>query len=1344
MITFRRPERRAPPPMVIKQVEVRPPPALPERQSAGASTWLMVLPALGGLGAMALIFTAGGTGAHVAAGVMFGVSTLAMVAGQLTRVGGDRTRRVGAERRDYLRHLAQIRRSARSAAADQADALFWLHPDPRGLQSLIRTSRLWERRPTDSDFATLRLGLGDQELALDLQLGEAKPLEDVDILSAVALRRLLRTHGTVRALPVAVSLRSFALLRVDGNPVAARRMTTAMVLQAVTWHAPTELRVALCARGSGLVAWDWLKWVPHLAEPSVPPTDLPRFAVAENLSDLDELLSDELAGRRWAGPTTPGQDSASAGDRNHLLVIIDGGSIGDGGLLADPHGLRGVTVIDLTGVIAHRPASRSLRLRVTEDDVLGVTQDRVGHEVLTHIGTPDQIGSGEAAATCRAIAAIRMPDGGDADQPLTSSTGLTDLIGVANIRKLTPSTSWRPRPARDRLRVAIGVGTNGQAVELDIKEAAQGGMGPHGLVVGATGSGKSELLRTLVLGLAITHPPDLLNFVLVDFKGGATFNTLDGLPHTSAVITNLSDELGLVDRMKDAISGELNRRMELLRSAGNFASLRDYDQARALGAAELPTLPTLLIVVDEFSELLAAKPDFLDLFITMGRVGRSLGVHLLLASQRLEEGRLRGLDTYLSYRIGLKTFSVAESRIVLGVPDAFELPPAPGNGYLKFDTTGLVRFKSAYVSGPVRDTRVGAGDDHGWVDPQAFRLTPAPRARAVMQFPELSAAAELEGPAMTALEPAADEARQGQTLLEVAVARLSGSGVPAHEVWLPPLKDPPSLDLLLPRGSASAGELASDPAERAADSTRPTPFLQVPLGWVDRPFDQTRDLLTVDLSGAAGHVAIVGAPQSGKSTALRSLICALALTHSPAEIQLYCLDLGGGSLASLSELPHIGAVAGRLQPDLVRRTVAMVTGMINRREAAFAAAGISSLGQWRAGVAAGTLDGDGYGDVILVVDGWGALKEFFEPLEAQITSLAARGLNFGVHLVLAAGRWPEIRPALKDLIGTRIELRLGDPLDSDVNPKLAAGVPENRPGRGLSRDRLHLLTAVPRIDGRPTGDGLAAATAELVATVAARWPGRPAPRVKLLPTIVRRSDLPADLDPALGYPIGLDEDLRPDVWNPETDQHLLIFGEEQSGKSTVLRRLIQQISARHGLDGARFIVFDAHRHLLDLPYRPDQLIASATGGRDALGVVTANLERLQGRLPTPSMTRQEIAGRGWWGSPAAIYLIVDNYERLAGSGPLAPLIPLLDHASDIALHLIVARQARGASRAVYDGFYATLKDAGAPALVLSGPEAEGAIYGRTRVAERPPGRGVWVPRRGAEVTMQAILDPQEW
>ena len=235
---------------------------------------------------------------------------------------------------------------------------------------------------------------------------------------------------------------------------------------------------------------------------------------------------------------------------------------------------------------------------------------------------------------------------------------------------------------------------------------------------------------------------------------------------------------------------------------------------------------------------------------------------------------------------------------------------------------------------------------------------------------------------------------------------------------------------------------------------------------MDKPFDQTRGLLTIDMSGAAGHVAIVGAPQSGKSTALRSLICALALTHTPEEVQVYCLDFGGGSLGSLAGLPACRRG---------RRPVAAGAGAPHGRHGQPGAEpggrrpspppGSSSLAEWREQVGAGAVAGDGFGDVILVIDGWGALKEFFEPFEAQLTSMAARGLNYGIHLVLTAGRWPEIRPALKDLIGSRIELRLGDPLDSDVNSKLAAGVPENRPGRGLSRDRLHLLTAVPRIDG---------------------------------------------------------------------------------------------------------------------------------------------------------------------------------------------------------------------------------------------------------------------------------------
>ncbi len=1414
---FRRPPRSAPPQTVTRQVEVRPPPPLPDATSTGASSWFMMLPALGGLGSMALIFTAGGGGTQIAAGVMFGVSALAMAGGSLARVGGERNRKVARERRAYQEHLAQIRRQVRAAAADQAESLFWVHPDPRGLLSLVRTSRLWERRPSDPDFAVLRIGVGDCAPTLDLPLGDAKQAEDVDLVSAVSLRRLLRANEMVHALPVAVPLRAFGRVSLEGEPAACRRLATAMVLQAIVWHAPTEFRIALCVNQSGVDTWDWLKWAPQLADrpgrPVLPQGD----SAAPDLTALEELLADDLAGRPWAT-----QDCDSLVDRSHVLVVVDGGRVGGGGKLADANGLQGVTVLDLYGALPAGSSTRTLRLRVAGDAALRVSTDRLGKEVLAPVAVPDAIGPAQAAAVSRSIAAKAMPDEVHGETLLTA-TGLTDLLGVTNVSTLDPKTAWRTRQARDRLRVPIGAGVTGQAVELDLKEAARGGMGPHGLVVGATGSGKSELLRTLVLGLAMTHPPESLNFVLIDFKGGATFARLDALPHTSAVITNLSDELIMVDRMKDAINGEMHRRMDLLRAAGHFASLQDYEIARTTtglvsSPRPLPEIPSLLIVVDEFSELLSAKPEFLDLFVTIGRVGRSLGVHLLLASQRLEEGRLRGLDTYLSYRIGLKTFSGAESRIVLGVPDAFELPTAPGNGYLKFDTGSLLRFKSAYVSGPLRG-QAPPGDERRWSDAEPFRLTlPSVPSRARLDGarpddagpddagpddsgpddsgpdytrPGVSAdpdAVDFEAPVsdaprsgrlVTASPPtpaAADSAvsdhprmraRAGtvgdapaRTLLDVAVSRMAGHGTPAHEVWIPPLCEPPSLDLLLTDAAGlaalatslapGAGEVVEPPSQRTTFPTTtvgrtmgargwPHPSLSVPIGWVDQPFEQRRGVLALDLSGSGGHVAIVGAPQTGKSTAVRSVVCALALTHSPDQVQVYCLDFGGGSLIALSGLPHIGVVAGRAHPDLVRRTIGMVEQIMSRREEAFAAHNIGSLRDWRERTKSGRLPVDGFGDIFLVVDGWGGVRDSFESCEAQIISIAARGLNFGVHVVLTASRWSEIRPALKDLVSSRVELRLGDPLDSDINSRAATGVPADRPGRGLTRDQHHLLTAVPRIDGVTSADGLASATAALVSTVAERWPDQVVPEVRLLPSVLRVTDLPA-VETHRGYALGLDEDFDPVYWSPRADQHLLIFGEEQSGKTTLLTNLLRQISARSGPDQARFIIFDSRRQLLDLDDDSDQVIASATTGPDAANVVSANLDRLHRRLPAPAASAAEISRRAWWGSPADIFLVVDDFERFAASAPLVPLLPLLDHAGDIGLHLIIARQARGASRAMYDGFYTRLRDTGNPTIVLSTPEPEGMIYGKTRAQPRPAGRGVWVPRRGPDRIIQTTVD----
>ena len=433
------------------------------------------------------------------------------------------------------------------------------------------------------------------------------------------------------------------------------------------------------------------------------------------------------------------------------------------------------------------------------------------------------------------------------------------------------------------------------------------------------------------------------------------------------------------------------------------------------------------MVVDEFSELLAQRPELVDLLGTIGRLGRSLGIHLLLASQRLDEGRLRGLDSHLSYRIALRTFSAAESRAVLGVPDAHQLPPAPGSAFLATGTGELVRFRAAYVSGPTRAGPTGPDTRRRTAPRRAHRFRVGP----VGTSADASVSAVLEA------------APEGPTVLDTMIAAMAGHGPPAHRVWLPPLGTSPSLDELLGRPAVRSGRGLAVPL--------PGGTLQVPVGVVDRPYLQRRDRLTVDLAGATGHLAVVGGPRAGKSGALRTVLLALALTHSPGELGMHVLDFGGGGLAVLAGLPHVGTVTDRQQPDVVRRAVAEVAAALARREQLFRSAGVGSIEEFRARRAAGEFPDEPATDVLLVVDGYLVLRGEFDDLEARLLPLAAQGLSYGLHLVVSAGRWSELRPALKDLLGSRVELRLGEPGESEVDRRRAAGVPA-RPGHGLAPD----------------------------------------------------------------------------------------------------------------------------------------------------------------------------------------------------------------------------------------------------------------------------------------------------
>ncbi|MGW5188895.1 type VII secretion protein EccCa [Kribbella sp. NPDC004138] len=1270
-----RPPRRDGPALPSGDVTLDPPPALPVPAGRQLSQYVMMVPMLAGGAAMALMYSTLGGGGKMSyiVGGLFGLSALGMAAVAFAGQGAPR-REMARARRGYLRHLSQQRIRARRSVAQQRTALSYLHPDPTQLWTLVESYRLWERRRNDADFAIVRVGTGAQPLATPVAPPDTAPLEELEPLSAGALRRFITTYSSVPGLPVAMALRGFARVYVEGEPDRVRGLARALLAQLATFHSPDDLLITAVVGPDTRAEWEWLKWLPHAHHPEKADALGPIRLISKSVPDLESVLDDLLAQRPRFDPTATGRV-----DGPHVVVLIDGGDVAGSDHLMTGSGVEGVSVIDLTTQPPRLLDRSSVLLDVADDGVLtSVTTDGE-----SEVGTADRFTVQDAEALARRLAPLRLSAGTDGDESFASAFGLTDLLGLGDPYTFDPARHWGPRPNRDRLRVRFGVTADGTPVELDLKESAQDGMGPHGLLIGATGSGKSELLRTLVLALAATHPSDSLNFALVDFKGGATFTKLDRLPHTSAVITNLSEELALVDRMSDAIGGELIRRQELLRRAGNYESVREYELARAAGA-DLPEVPTLLVICDEFSELLSAKPDFIDMFNQIGRLGRALGVHLLLASQKLEEGRLRGLDAHLSYRIGLRTFSAMDSRVVLGIPDAYELPRAPGHGFLQIGTETLVRFRSAYVSGVHRAAVSStAGND---VADDVSEYT----------------SAYVSIPAAT-IDPdeQPEEDGVGDKLLDILVDRLQNKGKPAHQIWLPPLDDPPALTSLLPALTVDPERGLTVAAARARGA------LRVPIGLIDKPLEQRRDPFVVDLSAGAGHAVVVGGPRSGKSTAIRTVVSALALTHTPREVQFYCLDFGGGSLAALREFPHVGGVAARLDAGAVRRTVAEVHQVLAARERHFADNGVESMASYRERRAAGEFARDPWGDVFLVVDGWPVLRSDFEELETTIAEIAGRGLAYGVHVIASCSRWFDLRGTIRDLFGTRVELRLGDPSDSILDRRAAMSVPTDSPGRGLADKAHHFVVATPDADLGPQ--------------LTAAWPVSGAPRVRLLPLQLSAEQLSVVVSrhqgPATGLPIGLSErDLGPAYVDLDADPHFLLFGDTETGKTGFLRWVARSIAERRRPDEARIILVDYRR---SLTVDAEHVMGTFTDPRGVEAMVADLVPVLDRRLS------------GEWTGPQ-IHVLVDDYDLVAGTtaNPLSGLVDYLAQGRDIGLHLVVARRTGGAGRAIFEPLIARLRDLGTPGLLMSGDKSEGPLLGATKPQSLPPGRGVHVDRRG--------------
>jgi DNA segregation ATPase FtsK/SpoIIIE-like protein len=1279
------------------EVEIPPAPKRQERSSVALRQSLLPIISIIGYVLVAVF----GQGRNLVMIVPMGLSVVVTSVFAFQQYRAD-LRKQEDEEKEYELLLAEMRKEMINSHDMQRTFYFHNYPEPErvlkidGASSDSRSgSRLWERRSDDHDFGAMRIGIGARPSSQIYKIKQMGSADDEQPLNRDALK-LADDSLTVYDVPILVSMfvhersntpsedgesEQKALIAAQehhavglvGAPSDVYPVVRSMVAHFVAFHAPTDANVQVVGISKAEPEWLWLKDLPHCPVPKSKdqrqfypfcfelPTGRDDDKDRDKVSQFWRILRLELDQRRMR------QQDKNAGDVRlpFLLTVVDmldapGPDFLEKSSLKDleseaaismviNHGPElGAAVLFLVPERRKVPSGSSAVIEVspheTETAQLDFRYAEVGLNSTRYVGRADVIRSARVLDNFAALLSewkVRRSYGED----IPTSVGLFELFRTDTIEGLNIVENWtrsQKPEAAEWMEGALGLMSGGQVRRL-VYSADRDGV--HGMVAGSTGSGKSELLMTLILGLAIRYDPSIINFVLIDYKGGAAFVPFENLPHCVDIVTNLQGSA--VDRMFAAINAELNRRQEI-NTRENAKHIVHYRQKGLHLDPARPPYPHLFVIIDEFAEMMAGNAEYKAQLNSITRLGRALGVTLILAAQR-PTGVTDQMRANIKFRISLRVETREESNEMLRRPDAAYLPPGvPGRGYLQVGNENIEMIQVAYSGAEYTGYDLGKDDE---VDFKRYID------RDVIWVDRLQ------------------EPKEPPKLFEVLVAEMDRLAklhtVPQKKPWPSPLPayiglaDPiPEIEYLNPEDldylSSAEGQSEHEPLRINAamhgwmDGSRQgwgqvdwrNRAVRAPMGMIDDPSNAEQRCLIVNLR--RGHMVLFGSSGWGKTTFLRSLTLSLAATHSPEELHVYILDFGGRALEVLRNLPHVGAIITPDEEERVDRLLRRLDAELENRKQFLSQMQTTSVYSYNAQPGNKPLPA-----ILILLDNFSEFRENFEERVPLLTSLVREGLANGLHFVVTGEQTNAIPNRLYSLFTERMTLKLADA--GEYSAVVGRGVPgiEEIPGRGylaMERRPLEFQTCLPvalteeeRAAGRDETRALGALIDNMNAAWGDAW-SDPAQRPAEIRTLRTFATLEGVLDPALlpaDHPVATlgisDIDLKPALIDLSQQPHFVISGQQLSGKTAALRAWMLSLASVYSPEQVAFVLVDAlgilpnymggQYSLADLPHVLDIVTERADLER-----VVQHLQYEYTLLPHDQMNSHEI------------FVFIDNYD----------------------------------------------------------------------------------------------------